>query len=328
MIDRRMFLRTSALLGLSSIAIAQSKDKLPRLGWLSAFPRLDVDAGVKLILPELEKLGWIEGRTITLLEPRTSEGRNNRLPELAAEVVALAPDVIAVWSAPATRALVQATTTIPLVMVGVGDPVAYGIVRSYTEPGGNVTGASYLANEYARKTLELLKEVAPRIVSVAVFTNPTNEGAAPYLREARAVGEKLGLRIHSLEVTAAKDLEAAFAAIQRERTESLLLPPEPLLRAHRVAVGRFAADHRLPMAVVGDPRFLDSGGILTYGPAVDQFPRLAARYIDRILRGANPAKLPIEQPAEFALGISLVSARALRLDVPASVLARATEVIR
>lgn len=270
----------------------------------------------------------IEGRTITLLEPRTSEGRNDRLPALAAEVVALAPDVIAVWSAPATRALMQATATIPIVMVSVGDPVAYGIVRSYTEPGGNVTGASFLVNESSRKTLELLKEVAPRIASVAVFINPTNEGAEPYLREIRAAGKMLGLRIHSVEVVAAKDFEAAFAAIRRERIEALLLAPEPLQRLHRVAVGRFAAEQRLPMALVGDPRFLDAGGLITYGPSVDQYPPLTARYIDRILRGADPAKLAIEQPAKFALGINLVSARALGLEISASLLARADQVIR
>ena len=328
MIERRTFLAGVVSVALPVRVAAQPKGREPRVGWLSAFPRSDVDAGVKLIRRELEKLGWIEGHTITLLEPRTSEGRNERLPALAAEVVALEPSVIGVWSAPATRALRQATAVIPIVMVGVGDPVAYGIVRSYTEPGGNVTGASYLVNEYGRKTLELLKEIAPRLASVAVFTNPTNEGAKSYLGEIQVAGRLLGLRIHSVEVSAAMDFEAAFAAIRRERTESLLLPPEALLRSHRSAVGRFAAEQRLPMAVVGDPRFLDAGGIISYGPSVDEFPSLAARYIDRILRGANPAKLAIEQPAQFALGISLASAKALGLDVPASMLARATEVIR
>ena len=327
-INRRKFLCATVLLALTPLGIAQPKEKLRRIGFFSAFPRGDAGAGARLITAELEKLGWIEGRTITLLETRTSEGRNEQLPSLAGEVVALAPDVIAVWSAPATRALMRATATIPIVMVGVGDPVAYGIVRSYTNPGGNITGASYLVNETGRKTLELLKQVAPRIASVAVFVNPSNEGAAPYLREIRAAGPLLALRIHAVEVVKAKDFEAAFAAIRRERTESVLLAPEPLQRVHRVAVGRFAAEHRLPMAVVGDPRFLDAGGLVTYGPSLDQYPALAARYIDKILRGADPGKLAIEQPAKFTLGISLVSAKALELEIPASVLARADEVVR
>ncbi len=329
--NRREFLTagTMTVLGgvayfaLPSVVFAQPTAKLRRIAFLSAFPGSDVDAFVKALRPELERLGWTEGRTVTLLEPRTSEGRNDRLPALAAEVVGLAPDVILVQSAPATRALMKATAMIPIVMVGVGDPVLYGIVRSYAEPGGNVTGASYLVNESSNKTLEMLKEVAPRIASVAIFVNPTNEGAEPGMKAMRAAGQALGVRIQLLEVRTAADFEPAFATIRRSGTESLLLLPEALIRSQRVAIGRFAADHRLPLALVGAPRLLDSGGLLTYGPSFDQYPVLAARYVDRILRGANPAKLAIEQPANFQLGLSISSAKSLGLVIPESVRARA-----
>jgi putative tryptophan/tyrosine transport system substrate-binding protein len=328
MIARRTFLRAGALLALPSQAIAQPKDKLRRIGYLSAFPRSDTDPLYNSLRLELARLGWIDGRTVTLLELRSSEGRNDRLPNLAAEVVQLAPELILVQSAPATRALMQATTTIPIVMIAVGDPVLYGIVRSYTEPGGNVTGTSYLINEASRKTLELLKEIAPRIASVATFTNPTNEGAESWIKEMQAAAKALGVRIHLLDVRTAADFEPGFAAIHRLGAESLLLPPEPLIRSQRAAIGRFAAEHRLPLAIVGAARFLDAGGLLTYGASFDQYPALTARYVDKILRGANPAKLAIAQPTKFDLGISLASAKALGLEVSASLLARADEVIR
>ncbi len=261
-------------------------------------------------------------------QPRTSEGQNDRLPALSADLVSLAPELIIVFSAPATRATMHATATIPIVMVAVGDPVLYGIVRSYTHPGGNVTGSSYLAHESTRKTLELLKEVAPRIASVAFLVNPTNEGAEPVIREMRATAKALGVRIHLLEVKTVVDFEPAFEAIRRSRTESLLLGPEPLVRLQRQAVGRFAADQRLPLAMVGSTRYLDAGGLLTYGPSFDQYSALTARYVDRILRGASPAQLPIEQPTKFELGVNLKNAKALGLTLPQSILVRADEVIR
>ncbi len=328
MIDRRSFLRTSALLALTSTAIAQPKDKLRRIALLSAFARSDIDPMMTQLRTELEKFGWIEGRTMTLLEPRTSEGRNDRLPALAAEVVALAPDVIIVFSAPATRALMLATATIPIVMWGVGDPVLYGIVRSYTEPGGNVTGSTALVNEATRKTLDLLKEAAPRIASVALFVNPTNEAAKPGLADLQEAAKARGVRIDVLEVRTAADFEAAFVAIRKAGSESLLLWPEALVRSQRAAIGRFAAEHRLPLAMVAPPRLLDAGVLLTYAASSNEYPVMNARYIDRILRGANPAKLPIEQPTKFELGISLLSAKALGLEISASLLARADVVIR
>jgi putative ABC transport system substrate-binding protein len=325
---RRIFLHGIAWLALPPVARAQSLERIRRIGVLSAFPADQVVNFPKLLRPELEKLGWTDGRTIVVLESRTSEGNNDRLPALAAEVVGALPDVIVVFSAPATRALMQMTSTIPIIMVGVGDPVAYGLVRSYTEPGGNVTGTSYLVNELSSKTLGLLKEIAPRITSVAVFVNPTNEGGGPILKAVQSAGSALGVRIHSMEVRTAADFEPAHAAIRRSGTESLLLSPDPLILSQRGALGRFAADQRLPMAIAGPARFLDAGGLLTYGAPFNQFIGLTARYIDQVLRGANPAKLPIEQPTKFELGVNLKAAKTLDLTIPQSVLLRADQVIQ
>ncbi|HVE48886.1 MAG TPA: ABC transporter substrate-binding protein [Casimicrobiaceae bacterium] len=328
MTDRRLFLHGIAWLAITTLARAQATERVRRLAVLSGFSRNDWDASIKLIRPELEKLGWIEGRTILLLEPRTSDGRNDRLSALADEVVALAPDVVLAYTVPATRALMQATKTIPIVMVGVGDPVAYGLARSYAEPGGNITGAHFPAHESSRKTLELLKEIAPRIASVAVFVNPTSEAAELYGREMRDAGKLLGLRIDLLDVRKAADFEPAFAAILRQRAESLLLAPEPLIRSQRAAVAKFAGHHRLPLAIVADTRFLGPDVLLTHAPSVAQYPLMTARYVDRILRGANPAKLAIEQPSKFELGINVNVAKALGLTIPQPLLLRADEVIQ
>ncbi len=328
MTNRRTVLHGIAWLALTPLAHAQPAERMRRWALLSAFSRSDVETSVKLIRPELEKLGWIEGRTITLLEPRTSEGRNDRLSALAAEVVGLAPDVILVYTVPATRALMQATGTIPIVMVAVGDPVDYGLVRSYAEPGANVTGASFPANDTSRKTIELLKELAPRIASVAVFVNPTSEAAELYGREMRAAGRLLGLRIDLLEVRTADDFEPAFAAILRQRSESLLLAPEPLIRSQRGAVAKFAGQNRLPLAIVGDRRLLGTDVLLTHSTSFEQYPSMTARYVDRILRGASPAKLAIEQPTKFELGVNLKTAKVLGLTISQSLLLRADELIQ
>jgi len=325
--QRRIFLHGIAGLALTPAAGGQSAGRVRRIGVLSAFPAAQVANFSKRLRPELEKLGWIDGRTIAVLEPRTSEGRNDRLPGLAADVVGQAPDVIVAFSAPATRALMKATSTIPVVMVGVGDPVGYGLVRSYAEPGGNVTGTSYLVNELSSKTLGLLKEAAPGITSMAVFVNPSNEGGGPILKAVLAAGNALGVRIKGMEVRTAADFDAAYAAIRQSGAESLLLSPDPLILSQRQSVGRFAAEQRLPMSIAGPAQFLDAGGLLTYGAPFTQFIALTARYIDQVLRGANPAKLPIEQPTKFELGVNLKMAKALGLTIPQSLLLRADELI-
>ena len=245
---------------------------------------------------------------------------------MAGELVAQGPDLILVQTVPATRALMQATKSIPIVMVGVGNPVELGIVADFRKPGGNVTGSSYLADESARKLLQFLKEAAPRLRSVAVFFNATNEAAAPVVKQMRADAAALGMQAQIVEVSGTDDFEAAFAAIRRANTESILLVPEPLIRSNRDAIAGFAQSHGLPLAVVGSSRYLPASGLISYGPTTTQYAQIAARYIDRILKGAKPGDLPVEQPSRFELAINLKTAKALGLTIPQSLLQRADKV--
>jgi putative ABC transport system substrate-binding protein len=328
--DRRTFvaIAAGALLGLPMDAPAQGPATARRIGFLSAFARADIDAYLGQLRSELEKFGWTDGRDLIFLEPRTTEGRNERLPSAAAELVALGPDLILVQTVPATRALMQATKSIPIVMVGVGNPVDLGIVANYGKPGGNVTGSSYLANEYVLKLLQLLKEAAPRLRSVALFINPSNEAAPPLVKQLKADVAALAMRLQIVEVSGKNDFEAAFAAIRSANTESILLIPEPLIQTNRDAIAGFAQTYGLPLANVGPSRALPASGLIAYGPMRDEYVQLAARYVDRILKGAKPGDLSIEQATRFNLTINLKAAKALGLTIPQSLLLRADEVIQ
>jgi ABC-type uncharacterized transport system substrate-binding protein len=328
--DRRTFVATTGgmLLGLSPNLRAQGTTTTRRIGFISPFSRADIGDFFSLMRLELEKLGWTDGRNITLLEPRTTEGANDRLPTMAAELVADGPDLILVQSVPAARALIQATKVIPIVMAGVGNPVEYGIVTNLRKPGGNVTGSSFLANEYASKLLQLLKEAAPSLRSVALLANPRNETHAEYVKQFRADALAFGMQVQVVEVASNGDLEAALAAIRSANTQSILLPPEALIQSNRDAVASFAQTQGLPLAVVGASRSLPATGLIAYGPARGAYAQLAARYVDQILNGAKPGDLPIEQPTRFNLVINLKAAKTLGLTIPQAVLLRADEVIQ
>jgi putative tryptophan/tyrosine transport system substrate-binding protein len=327
--DRRTFITTAGVAMFAVPAGLRAQGQAPprRIAFLSAFPRADVDVVLGLIRAELEKLGWTDGRSIVLLEPRTAEGRNELLPSMAADIVAQGPDLILTQTLPATRALMQATKSIPIVMYAVGNPVELGIVADYRKPGGNVTGASYMANEYARKLLQFIKEAAPGLRSVAVFANPSNEAAAPFFKQMRADAAALGMQAQIVEVLGPGDFEAAFAAIRSANTQAILLAPEPLILSKREAIAGFAQTHRLPLAVVGVSRVLPASGLMAFGPARDEYAQLAARYVDRILKGAKPGDLAVEQTTRFTLVINLKTAKALGLTIPPSLLLRADEVI-
>ena len=314
--------------GLCSSVRAQGTGKTRRIGFLSLYPLGVMEAFLGQIRPQLEKLGWVDGRNIEVLEPRTTEGRNEGLPAAAAELVAHRPELILVQTLPATRALMQATKSIPIVMVGVGNPVEFGIVADYRKPGGNVTGSSYMANEYAAKLLHVLKEAAPRLRSVALFSNPSNEAAAPMVKQMRGDAAALGMQVQVIEVTGKDDFEPALAAIRSASTQSILLPPEPLILSMRDAIAAFAQTHALPLAVVGRSRFLPASGLVAFGPASEEYAQLAVRYINQILKGAKPGDLAIEQTTRFNLVINLKTAKALGLTIPQSLLVRADEVIR
>jgi len=328
--DRRTVVTVcaGALLGWSAKPRAQSQGTPRRIGFLTPHRRVDVEVTLGQIRTELEKLGWTDGRNIVLLEPKTAEGRNELLPAMAAELVAQGPDLILAQSLPATRALMQATKSIPIVMFAVGNPVEQGIVADYRKPGGNVTGSSYMANEYARKLLQLVKDAAPRLRSVAVFANPSNEAAAAFSKQMRVDAAALGMQAQIVEVSGQDEFEAAFAAIRSANTQSILLPPEALILSKREAIAGFAQTHGLPLAVVGVSRTLPASGLIAFGPARDEYAQLAARYIDRILKGAKPGDLPIEQTTRFELVINLKSAKALGLTIPQALLLRADEVIQ
>ena len=325
--DRRTFVAMTAgvLLGLSTHLCAQAPATTRRIGFLTMVPRANMEAFLAQLRPELEKLGWTEGRNFVFLEPRTGGSDNARLPSLASELVAQGPDLILVSSVPATRALMQATKSIPIVMSGVANPVELGIVAGFVKPGGNVTGSSFLGNEFAGKLLQLLKEAAPRLRSVALFVNPTNEAVAQFVKHMLADAAAIGMQVQVVDVSSPSDFEAAFVAIRRANTESILLPPEPLIRSKRDAIADFAQTHGLPLAVVGDSRVLPASGLIAYGPAPDEYAKLTARYVDRILKGAKPGDLSIEQPSRFHVVINLKSAKALGLTIPQSLLLRADE---
>jgi putative ABC transport system substrate-binding protein len=324
---RRAFLSGSVAALATPLAAEPQPKAVPRVGILAAQSSSDLLPPLDEFRQELRKLGWIEGQTVTVLPLRSAEGRNERLRELAAEVLTTEPRVIVVFSAPATRVLKQATPTIPLVMWAVGDPVEYGLVASLAKPGGNVTGTAYLVNEIAGKLVNLLKEAVPSVHKVAVFLNPTNPGGASYVRAARTVGQAMGVSVQEVDVRAPDDFPAAFAAIIRERSEAIILSPEALLRSQRRRVVEFSEARRLPLLLHGGPGLLENGGLLSYAPKSGEYPRVVASYVDRILKGAQPADLPVHQPTEFELAVNLKTAKALGLTIPLSLLARADQVI-
>lgn len=329
MVNRRIFvvIAGGALLPLLLAPRARGQAAARRIGILSAFSRAGVEDFTNRLRPELDKLGWTDGRNIVILEPRTVEGRNERLPALAAELLAQSPDLILVQTAPATRALMHATRAIPIVMVAVGNPVEYGLVADLRKPGGNVTGSSFLTEESARKLLHFLKEAAPRMRSVAVFVNPTSEVAASFAAQMRAEAAAIGMRAQVVKVSGPEDFEPAFAVIRGENTESILLGPELFILSKRDAIAEFAQRNGLPLAAVG-ARNLPAGGLLGYGPNFDQYPQLTARYVDHIFKGAKPTDLPVEQPTKFELVINMKTAKALGLVIPQSLLVRADELIQ
>ena len=305
---------------------ASSQATPRRIVFFTLFTRADVEVFLGLLRTEMQKLGWTDGRNMTL-ELRSTEGRNDLLPVAAAEIVAQAPDLLLVQSLPATRALMQATKTLPIVMVSVGNPVENGLVANYGMPGGNATGSVYPADEAMRKLLQLLKEAVPRLRSVALFTNPSNEAAAPMVRLLRADALAMGLELQVVEVVAKGDFEAAFAAIRSAKTQAILLPPEALIVSQREAIAGFAQSLGLPLAILAASRGLAASGLMAFGPSRIEFAQIAARQADRILKGAKPGELPIEQPTRFELAINVRAARALGLTIPQALLLRADEVI-
>ncbi|HEV2056810.1 MAG TPA: ABC transporter substrate-binding protein [Methylomirabilota bacterium] len=276
----------------------------------------------------LRELGWVEGQNI-VIDYRYAEGRFDRLPDLAAELVRLKVDIIVAQPLPAAAAAKNATETIPIVMISGGaDPVGLGLIATLARPGGNVTGSSYSAGqEIGGKQLELLKKTVPKVRRVAILSNPANPGHPPMVGELNVAARSLGVQLQLLEVRGPNEFDGAFAAMATERAGALLVLSDGMFNLHRTRLADLAARSRLP-AAYGVREFVDAGGLMSYGPSLRDLYRRSAAYVDKILKGAKPADLPVEQPTKFELVINLKTAKALGLTIPPSLLQRADELIQ
>ena len=305
-------------------AHAQQAEKLRAIGYLN--PGSGPPApGITALFDALAELGWIEGKNV-VFERRYAENRLERLPELAAELVRLNVDVIVAIGTPGPLAAKRATSTIPIVMAAAGDPLGSGLVASLARPGGNVTGMSLMAPDLGGKRLELLKELLPRLARVAVLWNATNPYAAIVFKEMQAAGPTLGIEVQSLEVRGPDDFDGAFGFARRQRPDALITVEDPLTFSHRKRIADFAIGQQLP-SLHGIREFAAAGGLMSYGPNQLELWRRAADHVDKILRGAKPADLPVQQPTKFDLVVNLTTAKALGLEIPSTLLARADEVI-
>jgi putative ABC transport system substrate-binding protein len=325
-LDRRAFLGAVAALAAPSAVFAQPARKVYRIGVLLTAAASQLEHSNKALDEGLRDLGYVVGRDL-VIERRFADGQPERLPGLAAELVGLKVDVIVTGSNPVIAAVKQATTTIPIVMGVSRDPVGAGFIASLARPGGNITGlANDPAPEILAKNLELLKEAVPRVSRVALLWSPFPSGADSYRNVVEHAARQLGLAFRSMAVRGQQELDGAFAAMARERIDGLVVLQDPLLLSARAQVVRLVAQHRLP-AVYAQSEFVNSGGLMSYGVNIAEQFRRAAVYVDRILKGAKPAELAVEQPTRFELAINLKTARALGLTMPRSVLARADHVI-
>jgi putative tryptophan/tyrosine transport system substrate-binding protein len=274
----------------------------------------------------LREHGFVDGQNI-VLEFRFAAGRTDRLPALAAELVRLNVDVIVTESNAAALAAKHATQTVPIVMAIAGDPVKAGVVDNLARPGGNITGLTLIHPDLSGKRLQLLKEAVPRVGLVAVIWNPTSPASVELLRETEAAARSLNLKVHAIEVRAPADLDAAFKAVTDTSSSALFVIPDGIFDYNRTRIVEFAMKSHLP-GVFPSQAFAEAGGLMSYGPQLAANLRRAAAFVDKVLKGANPADLPIEQPTKFELVINLKTAKALGLTVPQSLLLRADEVIQ
>ncbi len=317
------------LLAVGVIAEAQQPKKVPRIGYLSNTGPAGESNRSEAIRSALRERGYIEGQNI-VTEYRYSEGKVDRYPELLAELVRLSVDIIVVaGGAPSIRAAMNATKTIPIVMMGSGiDPVEGGLVKNLARPGGNVTGLTLLSRELGGKRLELLKEAVPKLSRVAVLYDPANPGSVIEVKEALPVAARaLRLTIQPWEVRAAKDFEEVFAALNKQRPDGLYVLAGGLMTANQKRIVGFALKNRLP-SVCTNREAVDAGGLMYYGADLVDSYRRVAYYVDRILKGAKPADLPVEQPTKFELVINLKTAKQIGLTIPPELLTRANKLIK
>ncbi|HEV2054454.1 MAG TPA: ABC transporter substrate-binding protein [Methylomirabilota bacterium] len=322
-----MALMAVGLLAAPRAAEAQQAGRVYRIGLLEySAPDAARQAWWIVFRQRMRELGYVEGQNVTF-EPRWAQDDNDRLSKLAAELVGLKVDLIVTAASPSALAAKRATATIPIVMATGADPVAVGLVASLRQPGGNVTGMTTINSELAAKRLELLRIVAPRAARIAILWEERNLNSRLAVDGTEAAAKTAGFTIHSVPVRSPAEIEAAFATVVRGRAGALSIVPSPMLFSHRKRLAELAMKHRLP-TIGGNREYAEAGGLVSYGADFRDMFRGAAVYVDKILKGAKPADLPVEQPTKFELVINLKTAKALGLTIPHSLLLRADEVIQ
>jgi putative ABC transport system substrate-binding protein len=317
----------AVLLAVAVITEAQQAKKIPRIGFLLAFSSSSDRERVEAFRQGLRELGYVEGQNV-FVEYRYVGGKADESPKLAAELVRLRVDLIVAGGGSGLARAVKGTTkTIPIVITGGSDPVGAGLVASLARPGGNITGLTAIAAELAGKRLELLKETLPRLTRVGVLWNPTDQGSAQGLKEIEIAAPTLGLDVQSLQVRSPSNFESAFKAAIAGQARALQVLGSGLINSHRNRIIEFATKSRLP-TMFADAALVQAGGLMSYGPNAPDLYRRAATYVDKILKGAKPADLPVEQPTKFELIINLKAAKQIGLTIPPNVLARADKVIK
>ena len=320
------FALTALLHALCLPVWAQQPAKIPRIGYLATTSSSTNAARTDAFRQGLRELGHVEGKNI-VIDWRWAEGKFDRLPDLAAELVRLKVNIIVAAGPAATRPAKEATATIPIVMTNDSDPVGSGIVASLARPGGNITGLSTLAPEISGKQLELLKEIIPKLSRVVVFGTSTYSGNAQVLREIELAAGALKVKLQYLDVLSPKDIENVFRAATKGRADAFLVLQNPVANTQRIQIIDLAVKNRLP-AIYYREEFVEAGGLMIYGASGTDLFRRAATYVDKILKGAKPADLPVEQPTKFEFVINLKAAKQIGLTIPPNVLARADRVIR
>ncbi|MEO6163956.1 MAG: ABC transporter substrate-binding protein [Candidatus Binatia bacterium] len=320
------FLVVALLLAGGVKSQAQQPKKVPRIGYLSGISLSANAARIEALKQGLRELGYVEGKNI-LIEWRSAEQKLDRLPALAAELVRLKVDLIVSSAPPTTRAAKKVTVTIPIVMAFDDDPVENGFVASLARPGGNITGLATLSPEIGGKQLELLKEIIPKLSRLAVFGNSTLPQNVQAVKEIELVAKALGLKVQYLDVQNPKGIETAFRAAIKGRAGAILVLGNPILNSQRTQVVELAVKSRLPATYIR-PEYVEDGGLMTYGVNMTDLFYRAATYVDKILKGAKPADLPVEQPIKFEFIVNLKAAKAIGLTIPPNVLVRATKVIK
>lgn len=317
---------SAMLFALYPVTEAQQPKKTPRIGFLIASSPSPASPRVEAFRQGLRELGYVEGKDI-VVEYRHGEGKPDRLPALAADLVRLKVEIIVTGGTSPATAAKEATVTIPIVMTQDIDPVGNGFVASLARPGGNITGLSNFSPELSGKRIELIKEIVPRISRLAVLGGLTLSANAQGLKEVELAAGAFGVQLQYLGVRDLTDVESAFRAASKGRADAVLAMPSAVLISHRRQTADFAAKNRLP-AIYYATEFVEDGGLMSYAPNFADLSRRAATYVDKILKGANPAELPVEQPTKFELVINLKTAKQIGLTIPPNVLARADRVIR